>query len=144
MFASARYTLLQACPHVLFKDLFDILFLQVLKLRHHRESDVLDLVRDMYEDAKGCAIKHVCLPKIKDDTRVLVVIDEAKFLGDTLTGSYQLMSLSDESPRPYLQSSMCFETSVDISLRSLPVTQARDPFLGLELRLWLEEQLLQL
>ncbi|KAG0339835.1 hypothetical protein BG000_001232 [Podila horticola] len=101
-FTSARWTLLQVCSHVLFKDIFNILFIQVLKLRHHRESILLDLVRDVYEDMKGCLIKRGCLPKIKDDTRLLVVHDEAQFLGDAFSGSFQSMSSSDESPRPLL------------------------------------------
>ncbi|KAF9984705.1 hypothetical protein BGZ65_012828 [Modicella reniformis] len=102
-FTSARWTLLQACPHVLFKDdIFDTLFIQVLKLRHHLESDVLDLVRSVHEDTKGCLIKQGCLPKIKDDTRLLAVLDEAQFLGDAFNGSFQSMSSSDESPRPLL------------------------------------------
>jgi hypothetical protein len=97
-FTSARWTLLQVCPHVLFKDIFDGAFLQVLKLRHHRESDLLDLVRDVYEDVKGCIIKHGCLPKIKGDTRLLVVHDEAQYLGDQFFDSFKSLS-SDESPR---------------------------------------------
>ena len=101
-FTSARWTLLQVCPHVLFKDVFNILFLQLLKLRHHSAGDLMDLVRDMYEDTKGCLIKHGCLPKIKDDTRLLVILDEAQFLGDEFNGSFQSMSSSDESPRPLL------------------------------------------
>ncbi|KAG0196539.1 hypothetical protein BGX28_010002 [Mortierella sp. GBA30] len=101
-FTSARWTLLQVCPHVLFKDIFNILFLQVLKLRHHPANDLLDLVRDVYEDAKGCIIKHGCLPQIKDETRLLVIHDEAQFLGDEFNGFFQSMSSSDESPRPLL------------------------------------------
>ncbi|KAF9343686.1 hypothetical protein BGX26_005354, partial [Mortierella sp. AD094] len=41
------------------------------------------------------------LPKIKEDTRPLVVHDEMQFLGDEFSGSFQSMSSSsDESPRP--------------------------------------------
>ncbi|KAG0248329.1 hypothetical protein BG011_000187 [Mortierella polycephala] len=102
-FTSARWTLLQVCPHVLFKDdVFDILFRQVLKLRHYPISDLLDLVRDVYEDTKGCIIRHGCLPNIKDDTRLLVILDEAQFLGDEFNGYFQSMSSSDETPRPLL------------------------------------------
>jgi len=102
-FTSARWTLLQVCPHVLFKnDIFEILFIEVLKLRHHRESDLLDLVRDEYEQGKDSLIRHGCLPKIQDDTRLLVVHDEAQFLGDEFNGDFQSMSSSDESPRPLL------------------------------------------
>ncbi|KAF9084082.1 hypothetical protein BGX27_003926, partial [Mortierella sp. AM989] len=102
-FTSARWTLLQVCPHVLFdKDIFNILFLNLLKLLQHTLGHILDLVRDVYEDAKGCIMKHGCLPKIKDDTRLLVVHDEAQILGDAFNGSFQSMSSSDNSPRPLL------------------------------------------
>ena len=37
-FSCARWTLLQTCPHVLSdKDIFDILFRQIRRLRHHSE-----------------------------------------------------------------------------------------------------------
>lgn len=69
-FTCARWTLLQMRPHVLFdQDILSIIFLQLRKLRHHTSVNLLDLVRDLYEDAKGCLIKHGCLPKIKDNTR---------------------------------------------------------------------------
>ncbi|KAG0246148.1 hypothetical protein BG011_002527, partial [Mortierella polycephala] len=42
------------------------------------------------------------MPKFEDDTRLLVVHDEAQFLGDEFNGSFQSMSSSDESPRPLL------------------------------------------
>ncbi|KAI8595060.1 hypothetical protein EDD21DRAFT_425759 [Dissophora ornata] len=101
-FTSARWTLLQVCPHVLFEDIFETLFIELLKLLHHRESYLSEFVRDVYEDAKYCLLKHGCLPKIKDDTRLLVVHDEAQFLGDEFNGDFQSMSSSDESPRPLL------------------------------------------
>ena len=48
-FTSARWTLLQVCPHVLFnKDIFYELFDQVLKLRYQRELDLSDFVRNVY------------------------------------------------------------------------------------------------
>ncbi|KAG0304224.1 hypothetical protein BGZ99_002460, partial [Dissophora globulifera] len=62
----------------------------------------MDLIRDMYEDTEGCLIKHRCLSKIKDDTRLLVILNEAQFLGDEFNGSFQSMSSSDKSPRPLL------------------------------------------
>ncbi|KAG0355130.1 hypothetical protein BGZ54_001285 [Gamsiella multidivaricata] len=101
-FTSARWTLLQVCPHVFFKDIFNSLFRQLLNLRHHREIDLSDLVRNQFEDTKHYIIKHGGLPKIKEDTRLLVVHDEAQFLGDEFNGDFQSMSSSDESPRPLL------------------------------------------
>ncbi|KAF9079315.1 hypothetical protein BGX23_004397, partial [Mortierella sp. AD031] len=101
-FTSARWTLLQVCPHVLFdQDIFNMLFLQLLKLRHYRESDLWDFVRAIYEDTKVGLIKHGCLPKINDNTRLLVVHDEAQVLGDEFDGSFQ-STTSTDSPRPLL------------------------------------------
>ncbi|KAG0012100.1 hypothetical protein BGZ82_002729 [Podila clonocystis] len=71
-------------------------------LYDHDEPRVSKLVRDVYEEAKGSLLKSGCLPTIKDDTRLLVVHDEAQLLGDALSGSFQSMSSSDESPRPLL------------------------------------------
>ncbi|KAK3810463.1 MAG: hypothetical protein J3R72DRAFT_530348 [Linnemannia gamsii] len=101
-FTSARWTLLQVCPHVFFEqDIFNMLFLQLLKLRHYHETDLWDFVRAMYEETKGNLIKHGCLPKIKDNTRLLVVHDEAQVLGDEFDGSFQ-STTSTNSPRPLL------------------------------------------
>jgi hypothetical protein len=61
----------------------------------------LALIRNVYEEAKDCLIKHGCLPKIKGDTRLLVVHDEAQYLGDQFLDSFKSLS-SDESPRPLL------------------------------------------
>ncbi|KAK3806279.1 MAG: hypothetical protein J3Q66DRAFT_117873 [Benniella sp.] len=102
-FNSARWTLLQVCPHVLFDDLFNALFLKLLNLRHHHVLDILTIVRNVYEDAKDRLVERGCLPKIKDDTRLLVINDEAQFLGDQFNGCFQSMSSStSESPRPLL------------------------------------------
>ncbi|KAF9556636.1 H(+)-transporting V1 sector ATPase subunit A [Mortierella alpina] len=102
-FTSARWTLLQVCPHVLFdKDIFNMLFLQLLNLQLHGEAPLSLLIRNLYEDTKECLIKQGCLPHIKEDTRLLVVHDEAQFLGDEFNGSFQSMSSSDETPRPLL------------------------------------------
>ncbi|KAH7028688.1 hypothetical protein BKA57DRAFT_511480 [Linnemannia elongata] len=101
-FTSARWALLQVCPHVLFdQDIFNILFLQLLNLRHHPTGHLLALIRNVYEEAKDCLIKHGCLPKIKGDTRLLVVHDEAQYLGDQFLDSFKSLS-ADESPRPLL------------------------------------------
>ncbi|OAQ22441.1 hypothetical protein K457DRAFT_26083 [Linnemannia elongata AG-77] len=101
-FTSARWALLQVCPHVLFKDLFNALFVKLVQLRHHRELDLSDFVRNVHEDVRDRLVKYGCLPKIKDYTRLLIVNDEAQFLGDQLNGSFQSKSSSDKSPRPLL------------------------------------------
>ncbi|KAG0336079.1 hypothetical protein BG004_008207 [Podila humilis] len=100
-FTSARWALLQVCPHVLFKDLFNELFVKLVQLRHHRVLDLVDYVRNVHEDVKSRLIKHGCLPKIKDGTRLLVINDEAQFLGDQFNGCFQ-SATSTDSPRPLL------------------------------------------
>ncbi|KAG0209859.1 hypothetical protein BGX33_005279, partial [Mortierella sp. NVP41] len=100
-FTSARWALLQVCPHVLFKDMFNALFLKLLNLQHHGELPLSLLIRNVYEDAKDRLVERGCLPKIKDDTRLLVVHDEAQVLGDEFNGSFQ-STTSVESPRPLL------------------------------------------
>ncbi|KAG9065969.1 hypothetical protein KI688_002266 [Linnemannia hyalina] len=82
-FTSARWALLHVCPYVLFKDIFKALLLKLLQLRHHPELDLSDFfVRNVHEDAKDHLVKHGYLPKIKDNTRLIVINDEAQFLGD--------------------------------------------------------------
>ncbi|KAF9557893.1 hypothetical protein EC968_007407, partial [Mortierella alpina] len=101
-FTSARWTLLQVCPHVLFDDLFSELFRKLRRLVDHRERTLSDYVSDVFEDTRGRLVERGCLPKIKNDTRLLVINDEAQILGDQFNGSFQSMSSSDESPRPLL------------------------------------------
>jgi hypothetical protein len=124
-FTSARWTLLQVCPHVLFDlDIFNILFLQLLNLRHHPTGHLLALIRNVYEEAKDCLIKNGCLLKIKGDTRLLVVHDEAQYLGDQFFDAFKSLS-SDESPRLLLSPTLhAFRDIGSISLRWSPVTPA--------------------
>ncbi|KAG0329172.1 hypothetical protein BG000_000169 [Podila horticola] len=91
-----------AAGSILDMDIFNNLFRQLLNLRHHREIDLSDLVRNQFEGTKYDIIKHGGLPNIKEDTRLLVVHDEAQFLGDEFSGDFQSMSSSDQSPRPLL------------------------------------------
>ncbi|KAG0247416.1 hypothetical protein BG011_001542, partial [Mortierella polycephala] len=67
------------------------------RLVNHREHYLSDYVSDAFEDVKGRLVGRGCLPKIKDDTRLLVINDEAQFLGDQFNGSFQSMSSSDET-----------------------------------------------
>ncbi|KAF8924989.1 hypothetical protein BGZ47_003536, partial [Haplosporangium gracile] len=76
--------------------------MKLFDLVDHDEPRISKLVRDVYEEAKGSLLKSGCQPTIKDDTRFLVVHDEAQLLGDALNGSFQSMSSSDESPQPLL------------------------------------------
>ncbi|KAF9916716.1 hypothetical protein FBU30_001179 [Linnemannia zychae] len=101
-FNSARWTLLQVCPHILFgQDIFNNLFLQLLDLLRHGLVPLSLLIRNVYGNVKRNLIKHGCLPKIEEITRLLVIHDEAQILGDAFNGSFQSMSSSDMS-RPLL------------------------------------------
>ncbi|KAG9064270.1 hypothetical protein KI688_003458 [Linnemannia hyalina] len=87
-FTSARWALLQVCPHVIFKDIFNKLFRRIVKLRRYGESDLWDVVCDLFDETKQCLIEYGGLPKVDDDTKLLVIHDEAQVLdvgGDTLT-----------------------------------------------------------
>ncbi|KAI8356219.1 hypothetical protein B0O80DRAFT_22222 [Mortierella sp. GBAus27b] len=101
-FTSAGWTLLQVCPHVLSDILFNVLSRKLRTLVDHRERYLSDYVSDVFEDVKRRLVGRGCLPKIKDDTRLLVINDEVQFLGDQFNGSFQSMSSSDKSPRPLL------------------------------------------
>lgn len=50
---SSRWTFLQVCPHVLNKDIFNIVFLEILMLRHRPSGDILDLICGVHEDSKA-------------------------------------------------------------------------------------------
>lgn len=93
---------MQDYPHVLFDDLFYVPFRKLRRLVDHGEGYLSDYVSDALEDVKGRLVGRGCLPRIKDDTRLLVINDETQFLGDQFNGSFQSMSSSDESPRPLL------------------------------------------
>ena len=45
-FTSARWALLQVCPHVLYKDMFNALFLKLLNLQHYGELPFSLLTRN--------------------------------------------------------------------------------------------------
>ncbi|KAF9150446.1 hypothetical protein BG015_007752 [Linnemannia schmuckeri] len=76
--------------------------MKLFDLVDHDEPRISKLARDVYEEAKGSLLKSGCQPTIKDDTRLLVVHDEAQLLSDALNGPFQSMSSSDESPRSLL------------------------------------------
>jgi len=101
-FTSARWALLQVCPYVLFRDIFNALFLKLLDLQSHGLNPLLLLIRNVYGDVKGRLVERGCLPKIKDNTRLLVINDEAQFLGDQFYGSFQSKSSSEDYLRPLL------------------------------------------
>ncbi|KAG9319358.1 hypothetical protein KVV02_006291 [Mortierella alpina] len=78
------------------------LFRKLRRLVDHRECYLSDYVSDVFEETRGRLVERGCLPKIKNDIRLLVINDEAQILGDQFNGSFQSMSSSDESPRPLL------------------------------------------
>ncbi|KAF9179047.1 hypothetical protein BGZ51_007276 [Haplosporangium sp. Z 767] len=100
-FTSARWTLLQVCPHILFEDIFNLLFKDVRKLRHYDIGDLMDLVREVFEETRAHLVQHVGMPKFEKGTKLLVVHDEAQILGELFEGSFESMP-PDESPRPLL------------------------------------------
>ncbi|KAF9176422.1 hypothetical protein BGZ51_000675, partial [Haplosporangium sp. Z 767] len=101
-FTSARWTFLQMCPHVLFKDIFNTLFLKLLDLQHHGENPLSLLIRNVYGNAKERLVERGNMPKIKDDTRLLVIDDEAQFLGDQFKDSFKSASDWEDCSRPLL------------------------------------------
>ncbi|KAF9536525.1 hypothetical protein EC957_010545 [Mortierella hygrophila] len=119
-FTSARWALLQVCAHVLFKDMFNELFLKLLNLQHHGELPLSLLIRNVYEDTKDRLIVRGCLPKIKDGTRLLVVNDEAQFLGDQFNGFFQSKSSSDDFLRPLLSGSELKDGSKNFEFMEFP------------------------
>ncbi|KAF8943395.1 hypothetical protein BGZ47_005469 [Haplosporangium gracile] len=100
-FTSARWALLQVCPHVLYEDIFNTLFVDLLNLQHYGEVPLSLLIRNMFKDVKDLLFVRGCLPKIEERTRLLVVHDEAQVLGDEFEGYFQ-SSTSRDSRRPLL------------------------------------------
>jgi hypothetical protein len=131
---------------VLFDDLFNALFLKLLNLRHHHVLDILTIARNVYEDAKDRLIERGCLPKIKDNTRLLVINDEAQFLGDQFNSCFQSMSSStSESPRPPSLSNPTrlprYRSTSAHACHLWDWFINQHSFLGSELRFWYEGQL---
>ncbi|KAF9372063.1 hypothetical protein CPC16_002669 [Podila verticillata] len=55
-FTSARWTLLQVCPHFLLDDLFNELFRKLRRLVDHHDRYLSDYVSDAFEDVKDALL----------------------------------------------------------------------------------------
>ncbi|KAG0248702.1 hypothetical protein BG011_009994, partial [Mortierella polycephala] len=93
-FTAARWTLLQACPHM-FMDVFEELFRKLLPL-HQRSVDeelaLIDVVSKAFQDTRTCLIKHGGAPEVLDDTKLFVVHDEAQILGEKHFGRFESLT----------------------------------------------------
>ncbi|KAF9536712.1 hypothetical protein EC957_009923 [Mortierella hygrophila] len=108
-FTSARWTILQTCPHVFDNDVFGQLLRRLLTLSpgHQTsltEADLKTAVQEELQATKDLLVEHGRqggLPSFKDRDRLLVVHDEAQILGDTKNGRFESMS-PDKPGRPLL------------------------------------------
>ncbi|KAG0267567.1 hypothetical protein DFQ27_008612 [Actinomortierella ambigua] len=99
-FTSARWTILQTCPHVLNNDVFNQLFQEFLPAlsRHQtppKEVELMEAVQKELQATKDLLVEHGRLgglPSFKDRDKLLVVHDEAQILGDSENGRFESMS----------------------------------------------------
>ncbi|KAG9071529.1 hypothetical protein KI688_005741 [Linnemannia hyalina] len=99
-FSSARWALLQVCPHM-FKDVFMHLFIKLRDLMKGRallESHLASIVRDEFEllQDKPAALDY---PNFSSDSKLRLVIDEAQLLSDKSPTSFA-SSFTQGDPRP--------------------------------------------
>lgn len=101
-FTSARWALLQACPHM-FMDVFERLFQKLIPL-HERsvgeEAALIDIVRQAFQETRKSLITHGGAPQFLDNTKLFVVHDEAQILGDFHSGRFE--SPTGKVDRPLL------------------------------------------
>ncbi|GJJ67777.1 hypothetical protein EMPS_00123 [Entomortierella parvispora] len=93
-FTSARWTLLQACPHM-FMDVFEKLFQRLLPLYQRSVEDepaLMDIVRQALQNTRAYLIMHGGAPQFLVDTRLFVVLDEAQILGEDHVGHFESLS----------------------------------------------------
>ncbi|KAG0334544.1 hypothetical protein BG004_000363, partial [Podila humilis] len=99
-FTSARWTILQTCPHIFNNDLFNLLFHTFLTLSpgdstRSTEIDLQIALQEEIQVTKDLLVKHGRqggLPSFKYNDNLLVVFDEAQILGDTLKGRFDSFS----------------------------------------------------
>ncbi|KAG9063839.1 hypothetical protein KI688_003951 [Linnemannia hyalina] len=102
-FTSARWTLLQACPHM-FTDVFVRLFHRFVPLLQRstgEEGVLLDIARKEFQATRTCLIEHGGAPQFLDGTKLLVAHDEAQILGEGFIGHFESMNGANED-RPLL------------------------------------------
>ncbi|KAF9136606.1 hypothetical protein BGX30_011030, partial [Mortierella sp. GBA39] len=108
-FTSARWTILQTCPHVFNNDVFGQLFRKFLPLLPRdqtslTELDLMTVVQEELQATKHLLVQHGNhggLPAFQERDKLMVVHDEAQILGDTNNERFE--SMSPEKPgRPLL------------------------------------------
>ncbi|KAF9115634.1 hypothetical protein BGX30_006203 [Mortierella sp. GBA39] len=108
-FTSARWTILQTCPHVLHNDIFAQLFESFLPILAQyqtpsTESNLVAAVQGEFQATRHLLEEHGRqggLPSFSDSDRLLVVHDEAQILGDKWDGRFSSLS-TGEPDRPLL------------------------------------------
>ncbi|KAF9393299.1 hypothetical protein BGX21_010806 [Mortierella sp. AD011] len=101
-FSSARWALLQVCPHM-FKDVFMHLsnkLCDLMKGRALLESILSSVVREEFELVRD-KLAALDYPNFSSDSKLRLVIDEAHILSDKSPTSFS-SSLSQGDPRPML------------------------------------------
>ncbi|KAG9070381.1 hypothetical protein KI688_009718 [Linnemannia hyalina] len=102
-FTSARWTLLQTCPHM-FTDIFEHLFQKFLPLHQRSTTEervLMDIVRKEFQVTRTCLIEHGGAPQFLDGTKLLVAHDEAQILGEESFGRFESMN-GAKADRPLL------------------------------------------
>ncbi|KAF9578526.1 hypothetical protein BGW38_005623, partial [Lunasporangiospora selenospora] len=101
-FSSARWALLQVCPHM-FKDVFMHLsnkLCDLMKGRALLESILVSIVREEFELSRDKLSAHN-YPNFSSDSKLRLVIDEAQILSDKNPSSF-VSSMAQGDPRPML------------------------------------------
>ncbi|KAF8930220.1 hypothetical protein BGZ47_000688 [Haplosporangium gracile] len=105
-FSSARWALLQVCPHM-FKDVFMHLFIKLCDLMKGRallESILASIVREEFESLLDKLAGHD-YPNFSSDSKLRLVIDEAQILSDKNPTLFASSSIQGD-PRPMIQSTL--------------------------------------
>ncbi|KAG0286712.1 hypothetical protein BGZ97_007333, partial [Linnemannia gamsii] len=101
-FSSARWALLQVCPHM-FKDVFVHLVVKLCDLMKGRallESVLSSIVREEFESLRDMLAAHD-YPNFSNDSKFMLVIDEAQILRDKNSTLFASSSIQGY-PRPML------------------------------------------
>ncbi|KAG0284449.1 hypothetical protein BGZ97_008194, partial [Linnemannia gamsii] len=96
-FSSARWTLLQVCPHM-FKDVFMHLsnnLCDLMKGRALLESVLASIVREEFELLRDKLAAHD-YPNFSSDSKLRLVIDEAQILSDKNPTSFASSSIQGD------------------------------------------------
>ncbi|KAF9432549.1 hypothetical protein BGZ76_010636, partial [Entomortierella beljakovae] len=105
-FTSARWVLLQTCPHVLTNnlfnnrgfDVFSLLYSELRMLRNYSAVELMHFVANELKETRVLLVERESYPTFSEFTDLLVVIDEAQILGDAHQDSFKLMGSDDTRP----------------------------------------------